>query len=106
MDTYESCYRWAREGNCESHPEFTREVCALSCGVCKGTEEPVNPCESVADAVSPGSVARTLAAAATGEKATYVNTDPPIVVIDDFLAAAEAAEPSTPPGPSPSPSYL
>ena len=84
-DRYDSCYRWASHGSCEKLSSFMQARC---CGSCKGTAS--DPCTPVDDTVGLGSIATTFARALTLDKykPSLINSDPPIIVLDEFTTAA------------------
>ena len=92
-DQYGSCFRWASQGPCETLSSFMNVRCPLSCGRCESAHI-LDPCTPVEDTVGPGSIAKTFARALTLEKhqPSLINSDPPIILLDEFtIAAADIA---------------
>lgn len=100
-DRHPRCYGWAtRDALCTRLPAFMHLDCAASCGLCPHAPPPTDPCappESDAlqggSSLAPGSIRTVFERATTFRHArpTRQTSEPPIVTLDTFLSATEAA---------------
>ena len=99
IDLHPRCFGWAQRGLCNELTTFMRADCAASCGACNAAAavaSPKDPCAPRADGdlQAPGSLRAAFDRAAnqTQLQPTLHSADPPIVSLDGFLSADEAAE--------------
>ena len=95
-DLHPRCFGWAQRGLCTELWEFMHADCTASCGACTEAALTKDPCAPRAegDLQAPGSLRAAFdrAAGHVQLEPTLHSAEPPIVTLDGFMSADEAAE--------------